>query len=206
MIEKFTIFSQRIVFVFIGKLMKRVFDLLYCLTIFPIAIPLLFALTLFVSLTSSGPILHWSSRVGRNNQLFRMPKFRSMRLDTPSIATHLLHNPDQWLIPFGSFLRKSSLDELPQLWCIIKGDMSFVGPRPALYNQYDLIALRTEKGVHQLVPGLTGWAQVNGRDELPLIMKVQFDTEYLRRRSLLFDLKILWLTFLKVFMRDGVSH
>jgi O-antigen biosynthesis protein WbqP len=206
MIENFTIFSQRIVFVFIGKLMKRVFDLLYCLTIFPIAIPLLFALTLFVSLTSSGPILHWSSRVGRNNQLFRMPKFRSMRLDTPSIATHLLHNPDQWLIPFGSFLRKSSLDELPQLWCIIKGDMSFVGPRPALYNQYDLIALRTEKGVHQLVPGLTGWAQVNGRDELPLIMKVQFDTEYLRRRSLLFDLKILWLTFLKVFMRDGVSH
>jgi len=129
-----------------------------------------------------------------------------MRLDTPSIATHLLHNPDQWLIPFGSFLRKSSLDELPQLWCILKGDMSFVGPRPALYNQYDLIALRTEKGVHQLVPGLTGWAQVNGRDELPLIMKVQFDTEYLRRRSLLFDLKILWLTFLKVFMRDGVSH
>lgn len=206
MIENFTIFSQRIVFVFIGKLMKRVFDLLYCLTIFPIAIPLLFALTLFVSLTSSGPILHWSSRVGRNNQLFRMPKFRSMRLDTPSIATHLLHNPDQWLIPFGSFLRKSSLDELPQLWCILKGDMSFVGPRPALYNQYDLIALRTEKGVHQLVPGLTGWAQVNGRDELPLIMKVQFDTEYLRRRSLLFDLKILWLTFLKVFMRDGVSH
>ena len=135
-----------------------------------------------------------------------MPKFRSMRIDTPAVATHLLQNPEQWLTPIGSFLRKSSLDELPQLWSILKGDMSFVGPRPALFNQDDLIALRTEKGVHELVPGLTGWAQVNGRDELPIPQKVQLDVEYLERRSLLFDMKILWMTALKVLARDGVSH
>jgi O-antigen biosynthesis protein WbqP len=135
-----------------------------------------------------------------------MPKFRSMRIDTPAVATHLLPNPDQWLTPIGSFLRKSSLDELPQLWSILRGDMSFVGPRPALFNQDDLIALRTEKGVHELVPGLTGWAQVNGRDELPTPQKVQLDVEYLRRQSLFFDLKILWMTALKVMVRDGVSH
>lgn len=135
-----------------------------------------------------------------------MPKFRSMRIDTPAVATHLLQNPDQWLTPIGSFLRKSSLDELPQLWSILKGDMSFVGPRPALFNQDDLIALRTEMGVHELVPGLTGWAQVNGRDELPIPQKVQLDVEYLQHRSLLFDMKILWMTALKVLARDGVSH
>lgn len=135
-----------------------------------------------------------------------MPKFRSMRMDTPAVATHLLQDPEQWLTPIGSFLRKSSLDELPQLWCIIKGDMSFVGPRPALFNQHDLINLRTAKGVHQLVPGLTGWAQVNGRDELPILKKVELDFEYLQRRSLIFDLKILWMTALKVFAYDGVSH
>ena len=135
-----------------------------------------------------------------------MPKFRSMRIDTPAVATHLLENPNQWLTPVGSFLRKSSLDELPQLWSILKGDMSFVGPRPALFNQNDLIALRTQLGVHELVPGLTGWAQVNGRDELPIPQKVQLDVEYLKRRSLAFDLKILWLTALKVLVRDGVSH
>jgi O-antigen biosynthesis protein WbqP len=135
-----------------------------------------------------------------------MPKFRSMRIDTPAVATHLLQNPEQWLTPIGSFLRKSSLDELPQLWSILKGDMSFVGPRPALFNQDDLIALRTEKGVHELVPGLTGWAQVNGRDELPIPQKVELDAEYLKRCSLLFDLKVLWMTALKVLVRDGVSH
>lgn len=135
-----------------------------------------------------------------------MPKFRSMRIETPAVATHLLQNPDQWLTPIGSFLRKSSLDELPQLWSILKGDMSFVGPRPALFNQADLIALRTERGVHELVPGLTGWAQVNGRDELPIPQKVQLDAEYLQRQSFLFDLKILWMTALKVLFRDGVSH
>jgi O-antigen biosynthesis protein WbqP len=135
-----------------------------------------------------------------------MPKFRSMRIDTPAVATHLLQNPDKWLTPIGSFLRKSSLDELPQLWSILKGDMSFVGPRPALFNQDDLISLRTEKGVHELVPGLTGWAQVNGRDELPIPHKVALDAEYLQRQSLRFDLKILWMTALKVLARDGVSH
>jgi O-antigen biosynthesis protein WbqP len=135
-----------------------------------------------------------------------MPKFRSMRIDTPAVATHLLQKPELWLTPIGSFLRKSSLDELPQLWSILKGDMSFVGPRPALFNQNDLISLRTEKGVHELVPGLTGWAQVNGRDELPIEQKVQLDTEYLQRQSFLFDLKILWMTVLKVLVRDGVTH
>jgi O-antigen biosynthesis protein WbqP len=144
--------------------------------------------------------------VGRHNRIFNMPKFRSMRIDTPAVATHLLQNPEQWLTPIGSFLRKSSLDELPQLWSILKGDMSFVGPRPALFNQDNLIALRTEKGVHELVPGLTGWAQVNGRDELPIPQKVALDAEYLERRSLLFDMNILWLTALKVLARDGVSH
>ena len=156
--------------------------------------------------TSPGPALYWSDRIGRNNRVFKMPKFRSMRIDTPAVATHLLQNPDQWLTPIGSFLRKSSLDELPQLWSILKGDMSFVGPRPALFNQDDLIALRTNAGVHKLVPGLTGWAQVNGRDELPIPEKVKLDLEYLHRRSFGFDLWILWLTLLKIVRRDGVSH
>jgi O-antigen biosynthesis protein WbqP len=186
--------------------MKRSIDLFLCFVagIF-LFIPCLLV-WLAVRLSSTGPALYWSDRVGRNNRLFKMPKFRSMRIDTPAVATHLLQNPEQWLTPIGSFLRKSSLDELPQLWSILKGDMSFVGPRPALFNQDDLIALRTEKGVHELVPGLTGWAQVNGRDELPTPQKVQLDVEYLDRRSLLFDIKILWMTALKVLARDGVSH
>jgi O-antigen biosynthesis protein WbqP len=186
--------------------MKLLFD--FFLSVFAIvilSIPLLIAATV-VRLTSPGPILFWSRRVGRNNQIFQMPKFRSMRIDTPAVATHLLQNPDQWLTPIGSFLRKSSIDELPQLWCILKGEMSFVGPRPALFNQDDLIAMRTERGVHQLLPGLTGWAQVNGRDELPIPKKVELDFEYLQRKSLLFDLKIFWMTALKVLVRDGVSH
>ena len=161
---------------------------------------------LLVKLSSNGPVLYWSDRVGRNNILFKMPKFRSMRVDTPAVATHLLTNPGRYLTPIGKFLRKTSIDELPQLWSILVGDMSFVGPRPALFNQDDLIALRTKKGVEQLVPGLTGWAQVNGRDELPILAKVALDVEYLERRSLAFDLRILWLTFVKVIMRDGVSH
>lgn len=186
--------------------MKRLFDLAVALAaaVF-LALPIVFV-ALAVRLTSPGPALYWSDRVGRNNCIFKMPKFRSMRIDTPAVATHLLQNPDHWLTPIGSFLRKSSLDELPQLWSILNGDMSFVGPRPALFNQDDLIALRTENGVHELVPGLTGWAQVNGRDELPIPQKVLLDTEYLERLSLLFDIKILWMTALKVLARDGVSH
>ena len=186
--------------------MKRLFDLVLALVVVVLlALPILIV-TLAVRLTSSGPALYWSDRVGRHNRIFKMPKFRSMRVDTPAVATHLLQSPDQWLTPIGSFLRKSSLDELPQLWSILKGDMSFVGPRPALFNQDDLIALRTEKGVHELVPGLTGWAQINGRDELPIPQKVQLDVEYLQRQSRLFDLKILWMTAVKVLARDGVSH
>jgi len=186
--------------------MKRLFDLTLAL---PAALILALPITLValaVRLTSPGPALYWSDRVGRHNRIFRMPKFRSMRIDTPAVATHLLENPAQWLTPIGPFLRKSSLDELPQLWSILRGDMSFVGPRPALFNQDDLIALRTEAGVHELVPGLTGWAQVNGRDEIPIPQKVALDAEYLRRRSLSFDVRILWLTAIKVMRRDGVSH
>ncbi len=186
--------------------MKRLFDFAVAVVaaVF-LALPILIV-ALAVRLTSPGPAFYWSDRVGRHNRIFKMPKFRSMLNDTPAVATHLLQNPEQWLTPIGSFLRKSSLDELPQLWSILKGDMSFVGPRPALFNQDDLIALRTEKGVHELVPGLTGWAQVNGRDELPIPQKVALDAEYLERRSLLFDMKILWMTALKVLARDGVSH
>ena len=185
---------------------KKSLDLVLALLATPLLLPLIVFVAVSVCLTSSGPVLYWSDRVGRHNRIFKMPKFRSMRIDTPAVATHLLQNPDQWLTPIGSFLRKSSLDELPQLWSILKGDMSFVGPRPALFNQDDLIALRTEKGVHELVPGLTGWAQVNGRDELPIPQKVQLDAEYLQRRSFLFDLKIIWMTALKVIGSDGVSH
>ncbi len=186
--------------------MKRLFDLAVALVaaVF-LALPIVFV-ALAVRLTSPGPALYWSDRVGCHNRIFKMPKFRSMRIDTPAVATHLLQNPEQWVTPIGSFLRKSSLDELPQLWSILKGDMSFVGPRPALFNQDDLIALRREKGVHELVPGLTGWAQVNGRDELPISQKVALDAEYLQRQSLRFDLKILWMTALKVIASDGVSH
>ena len=186
--------------------MKRLFDLaLACVAAVLLALPIA-VVAVAVRMTSPGPALYWSDRVGRQNRIFKMPKFRSMRIDTPAVATHLLQNPDQWLTPIGSFLRRSSLDELPQLWSILRGDMSFVGPRPALFNQDDLIALRTEKNVHELVPGLTGWAQVNGRDELPIPQKVELDAEYLRRQSFIFDLKILWMTVLKVISRDGVSH
>lgn len=170
-----------------------------------LALPV-FMVMLAVRLTSPGPALYWSDRVGRHNQLFKMPKFRSMRIDTPAVATHLLSNPDQWLTPIGSFLRRTSLDELPQLWSILKGDMSFVGPRPALFNQDDLIKLRTEKGVHEVLPGLTGWAQINGRDEIPIPQKVQLDVEYVHRQSFFFDVKILWMTALKVVAKDGISH
>ena len=186
--------------------MKRFTDFIFGLLALSILWLPLLLVALLVRVTSPGPLLYWSDRVGRNNRLFKMPKFRSMRIDTPVVATHLLQNPDHWLTPIGSFLRKSSLDELPQLWIILKGDMSFVGPRPALFNQDDLIALRTNAGVHELVPGLTGWAQVNGRDELPIPDKVKLDAEYLQRRSFGFDLWILWLTLLKVLRRDGVSH
>jgi len=186
--------------------LKRFFDLTVALVaIFFLALPTL-CVAIVVLLTSPGPTLYWSDRVGCNNVIFKMPKFRSMRIETPSVATHLLHNPAHWLTPVGSFLRRSSLDELPQLWSILLGDMSLVGPRPALFNQDDLIALRTELGVHTLKPGLTGWAQVNGRDEIPTAQKVKFDAEYLERRSLSFDFYILWLTLLKVFKGDGVSH
>ena len=186
--------------------MKRFFDLVLaavaaCILCLPV---LLVAAS--VRLTSRGPALYWSDRVGRNNQLFRMPKFRSMRTGTPAVATHLLSNPDRYLTPIGSFLRKSSLDELPQLWSIMKGDMSFVGPRPALFNQQDLIELRTRHGVHVLTPGLTGWAQINGRDELPIPEKVALDIEYLQKRSLIFDFKIILWTALRVLKSDNVSH
>ncbi|GHT94321.1 UDP-phosphate galactose phosphotransferase [Betaproteobacteria bacterium] len=185
---------------------KRLFDIVASLAlILLLAIPLL-ALALLIRLTSPGAALHWSQRAGQNNRIFLMPKFRSMRVGTPQLATHLLTAPKAHLTPLGSFLRRSSLDELPQLWSILTGDMSFVGPRPALFNQDDLIALRTEKGVHALVPGLTGWAQINGRDALPIPEKVALDAEYLARRSLSFDLKILWLTFIRVLARKGVSH
>lgn len=186
--------------------MKRLFDLVVAvIAVVILALPIL-VVTLAIRLTSAGPVLYWSDRVGRRNRIFRMPKFRSMRIDTPAMATHLLHNPDQWLTPIGSALRKSSLDELPQLWSILKGDMSFVGPRPALYNQEDLIALRTDRGVHELVPGLTGWAQINGRDEIPIPQKVELDSEYLANRSFAMDIKILFLTAVKVLKRDNVTH
>lgn len=189
-----------------GSGMKRLFDLALGLcAALVLALPILLV-ALLVRLTSPGPALYWSDRVGKGNRIFRMPKFRSMRVGTPAVATHLLQDPKVYLTPIGSFLRKSSLDELPQLWCILKGDMSFVGPRPALFNQDDLVALRTQFGVHELVPGLTGWAQVNGRDELPIPDKVKLDVEYLQRQSLWFDISILWLTFVKVLRRDGVSH
>jgi O-antigen biosynthesis protein WbqP len=186
--------------------MKRLFDIAVVLvTIVIFALPM-FLIAILVRITSTGPVLYWSNRVGLKNQIFRMPKFRTMRVDAPVVATHLLNEPERYLTPIGSLLRKSSLDELPQLLSILKGDMSFVGPRPALFNQDDLISLRTEMGVHELVPGLTGWAQVNGRDELPIPQKVQLDVEYLESQSLFFDMKILWMTALKVLARDGVSH
>lgn len=186
--------------------MKRLFDLLLAVLASLILIIPCAVVAALVRITSPGPVLYWSDRVGRYNSIFGMPKFRSMRVGTPAVATHLLSDPDSHLTPIGSFLRKSSLDELPQLWSIFKGDMSFVGPRPALYNQHDLIELRTRSGVHALVPGLTGWAQINGRDELPISQKVALDIEYLRRKSIGFDIYILFQTVLKVIMRSGVTH
>lgn len=187
-------------------MVKRIFDLFFgALISIALIIPIVI-IACIVKFTSNGPALYWSDRIGINNQLFKMPKFRSMKIDTPVVATDLLVNPDCYLTSVGGFLRKTSLDELPQVWCILKGEMSFVGPRPALFNQYDLIEGRSRLGIDKIKPGLTGWAQINGRDELPLAEKIRFDTEYLRNQSFWFDLSILWLTFLKVCKREGVSH
>lgn len=186
--------------------MRRIFDLLLGVAILVLLVAPMLLISIAVRLSSNGPALYWSDRIGKNNAIFKMPKFRSMLTDTPAVATHLLNNPDVYLSPIGGFLRSTSLDELPQLFSVLKGDMSFVGPRPALYNQDDLITLRTDKNVDKLLPGITGWAQVNGRDELSIPDKVALDVEYLNRQSFWFDMKILWMTFLKVIKRDGVSH
>lgn len=186
--------------------MKRLFDLLLVIVLIVVLFIPMCLVAIAVKITSRGAVLYWSDRVGVGNTIFRMPKFRSMNIDTPAVASHLLQDPSSVLTPIGNFIRKTSLDEIPQLWCILKGDMSFVGPRPALFNQDDLISMRTEKTIHYLVPGLTGWAQVNGRDELPIPKKVNLDEEYMFRQSFLFDMKILWLTFTNVIMRHGVSH
>lgn len=186
--------------------MKRTFDLLLAICcLFLFAFPICIV-ALLVKLTSKGPILYWSDRVGVNSEVFKMPKFRSMKTGTPALASHLLTNVSSTLTPIGSFLRKSSLDELPQIWCVITGDMSFVGPRPALYNQYDLIEFRSKEGIDSLLPGVTGWAQVNGRDEISISEKVLLDKEYLNKKSFFFDFRILWLTLTKVIKHDGVSH
>ena len=191
---------------FTNTIMKRLLDFVISLLVLVILLPLIIFVATLTKLTSKGPALYWSNRVGKRNIIFRMPKFRSMQVSTPTVATHLLANSGKYLTPIGSFLRKSSLDELPQLWSILIGDMSLVGPRPALFNQHDLIAMRTEFGVHKLAPGLTGWAQVNGRDELSIQVKVQYDVEYLKKQSIWFDMKILGLTLLRVIRGVGVSH
>ncbi len=188
------------------KVVKRLFDLTATIILLLVLIVPMIIVALLVKTTSKGPFLYWSDRVGKDNSIFHMPKFRTMRIDTPAVATHLLSDPDQFLTPIGPFLRRSSLDELPQLWSVLKGDMSFVGPRPALFNQDDLIALRTERGVHRLIPGITGWAQINGRDDIPIPKKVEFDEYYLHHCSFWFDLKILVLTFFKVTRADNVHH
>jgi len=186
--------------------MKRLFDLILAtILIITLLVPMLFIM-LAIRLTSKGPALYWSERVGFDNSFYKMPKFRSMKVDTPEVATHLMSNSDKFLSPIGGFLRRTSLDELPQLFSIIKGDMSFIGPRPALFNQNDLISLRLENGLDKLLPGLTGWAQVNGRDDLSIPEKVLLEVEYMHNKSFWFDLKILWLTFLKVINGKGVSH
>ena len=186
--------------------MKRIFDIVLASMFFIVfSFPMLI-IALLVKTTSKGPVLYWSDRVGINNRIFRMPKFRSMRIDTPAVATHLMKNPDAYLTPIGSFLRKFSLDELPQLYSVLKGDMSFVGPRPALFNQYDLIELRTKKGIHNITPGLTGWAQINGRDELPIPVKVDSDYYYLKNRSFIFDMKIILMTFFNILTSKGIKH
>jgi len=186
--------------------MKRFFDFLLAVTISILLAPIMLLVAIAVRFSSKGPTLYWSDRVGKNNAIFKMPKFRSMLIETPDVATHLLDNPDSYLSPIGGFLRRSSLDELPQLFSVLKGDMSFVGPRPALFNQDDLISLRTEEGVEKLLPGITGWAQVNGRDELLIPDKVALDVEYLNNQSFWLDIKILWMTFLRVIKSDGVHH
>ena len=186
--------------------MRQIFDLFASVILLLSLVIVALFIAIAIRLTSKGPVLYWSERIGKNNKIFKMPKFRSMLSGTPAVATHILDNPDSYLSPIGSFLRSSSLDELPQLFSVLRGDMSFVGPRPALYNQDDLITLRTQKGVDRLLPGITGWAQVNGRDELSIPDKVALDVEYLNRQSFWFDMKILWMTFLKVIKRDGVSH
>jgi len=186
--------------------MKKIFDLFFGLILIFLLLVFMLLVAIAIRLTSKGPILYWSERIGKDNKIFKMPKFRSMLIGTHAVATHLLDNPDAYLSPIGGFLRRSSLDELPQLFSVLKGDMSFVGPRPALFNQNDLIALRTEKGVDKLLPGITGWAQVNGRDELSIKDKVALDVEYLNHQSFWLDMKILWMTFIRVIKRDGVSH
>jgi len=186
--------------------LKRALDIAVALAGLLVGWPILLGLALAIRLDSPGPAIHWSQRVGRGNRIFAMPKFRTMRVDTPDVATHLLPDPDRWITPLGRFLRRSSLDELPQLWSVLKGDMSLVGPRPALFNQDDLVALRTEAGVERLRPGVTGWAQINGRDELPIPEKVKLDREYLERMSLGFDLKIILATALAAVTARGVSH
>jgi O-antigen biosynthesis protein WbqP len=188
------------------KIIKRSFDLIATVILLVVLIVPMIIIALLVKVTSKGHFLYWSDRVGVDNGIFKMPKFRTMRIDTPAVATHLLSNPDQFLTPIGSFLRKWSLDEFPQLWSVLKGDMSFVGPRPALFNQDDLVALRTERGVHRLIPGITGWAQINGRDDIPIPIKVEFDGYYLNHRSFLFDMKILVLTLIKVIRAENVHH
>ena len=186
--------------------MKRLFDLSFSIVLLFLLIVPMLLISIAIRLTSKGPVLYWSERVGRNNKIFIMPKFRSMKITTPDIATHLLDNPNSYLSPIGLFLRTTSLDELPQLFSVLNGDMSFVGPRPALFNQDDLIALRNKKGIEKLLPGITGWAQVNGRDELAIIDKVEFDEEYMHRQSFWLDMKILWMTLFKVIRRIGVNH
>src|SRR6266478_1219898 len=190
----------------VASCVKRAFDLVAGLLLLPLLTIPMVAIAIAVKLTSRGSILYWSDRVGRDNRIFRMPKFRTMNLGTPEVATHLLSHPKAHLTIIGSFLRKTSLDELPQIYSVLKGDLSFVGPRPALHNQDDLVALRTEHGVHELTPGLTGWAQVNGRDDLPIPIKVEYDCEYLQKKTFFLDLKIVCLTFLTVIRRDGVAH
>ena len=186
--------------------MKTIFDFTLALIMTTILVVFMFLIAVAIKLSSDGPVLYWSKRIGQNNTIFSMPKFRTMRVGTPSIATHLLSNPDKFLTPLGSFLRRTSLDELPQLYSILTGSMSFVGPRPALFNQDDLINLRSDSGISHLKPGVTGWAQINGRDDLSIEKKVEFEKEYLKKMSFVFDLKIIWLTFFKVFKRDGISH
>lgn len=188
------------------SLLKRLFDIALALIVVTVFGTPFLLCALLIKLTSPGPVLYWSDRVGKENRLFRMPKLRTMRIDTPAVATHLLKNPEHFLTPIGAFLRRSSLDEIPQVWCILTGEMSFIGPRPALFNQDDLIKLRTDAGVHHLTPGLTGWAQVNGRDELPIPVKVTYDIAYQKQSSFLFDIRILYLTLLKVLNRSGISH